>query len=156
MDKLHWGGRKGEGIKNNIYPNWVFTFPLELVWKSQLRHAWLFLLNDYDNLIVTFPSQGCSASELHTPFAQGKLQLHTTFRKKKKRRAVWKQSWPVVIVQAKFIHCLDLALSQPQEKHSTNFFKISPRQRWLLYKYLTTIDFSYCRASFSLQVLSSD
>lgn len=33
---------------------------------------------------MTFSSQGGSASELHTPFAQGKLQLHTAFRKKKK------------------------------------------------------------------------
>lgn len=147
----------GGKIKNNIYPNVALTVPLELVWKSQLRDTWLLLLNEYNNLIMTFSSQGGSASELHTPFAQGKLQLHTAFRKKKKKRqAVWKQNWPVVMVQAKFIRCLDVALSQPQEEHLTNFFKISPRQRWLLYKYLATIDFSYSRASFSLQVLSSD
>lgn len=76
----------GGKIKNNIYPNVALTVPLELVWKSQLRDTWLFLLNEYNNLIMTFSSQGGSASELHTPFAQGKLQLHTAFRKKKKKK----------------------------------------------------------------------
>lgn len=36
---------------------------------------------------MTFSSQGGSASELHTPFAQGKLQLHTAFRKKKDKQS---------------------------------------------------------------------